>query len=67
MDNDIISFKAISDEKFELESFETFNFDSDHEKSSIHYERKKKYTFSYQDGTYYIDEIKNLDTKKTTK
>lgn len=61
--NDITSFKAISDTKFELHSFETFNYTSADD-GNIHYERKKKYTISYADGDYTIDEILDIDTKK---
>lgn len=62
--NDIISFKEISDNKFELQTFETFNFSSDAD-GSLHYERKKKYVFSYIRDEIFIDEIVDLDTKKT--
>ncbi len=62
--NDITSFKTLSDKQFELQSFETFNYSSDKE-GSVNYERKKKYIFSYENGKYFIDEIADLDTKKT--
>lgn len=62
--NDITGFKALSDTKFELQSFETFNYTSSDD-GNIHYERKKKYTISYTDEEYTIDEIVDLDTKKT--
>ena len=62
--NDITAFKALSDTKFELQSFETFNYSSE-EDGNIHYERKKKYTISYADEDYFIDEILDVDTKKT--
>ncbi|KOS60820.1 zinc-ribbon domain-containing protein [Lysinibacillus sp. FJAT-14222] len=62
--NDITAFKTLSDKQFELQSFETFNYSSDKE-GSTNYERKKKYVFSYENGEYFIDEIVDLDTKKT--
>lgn len=62
--NEIISFSTLSDKKFELQSYETFNYSSDKE-GSINYERKKKYIFLFENEKYYIDEIVDLDTKKT--
>ncbi|MFJ8517872.1 TcaA 3rd/4th domain-containing protein [Lysinibacillus xylanilyticus] len=62
--NDITAFKTLSEKQFELQSFETFNYSSENE-GSINYERKKKYVFSYENGKYFIDEIVDLDTKKT--
>ncbi|SCY56751.1 TcaA 3rd/4th domain-containing protein [Lysinibacillus fusiformis] len=62
--NDIISFIKLSDKQFELQSFETFNYSSDKE-GFINYERKKKYIFAFENGEYFIDEIVDLDTKKT--
>lgn len=62
--NEIISFNTLSDKQFELQSYETFNYSSDKE-GSINYERKKKYIFSFENGKYFIDEIVDLDTKKT--
>ena len=62
--NDITSFKTLSDKQFELQSFETFNYSSDKE-GFINYERKKKYIFTFENGEYFIDEIDDLDTKKT--
>ncbi|MFC5604371.1 TcaA NTF2-like domain-containing protein [Sporosarcina koreensis] len=64
--NDITDFKVISDNEFELQTFETFNFSSEAD-GNLHYERKKKYSFSYIDDEIYIDEIVDLDTKKTKK
>lgn len=62
--NDIKSFKVVSDTKFEVYSFETFDFSSD-EEPTTHYEREKKYVISHEKDAYYIEEITNLDTKKT--
>lgn len=62
--NDITDFKVVSDHKFELQTFETFNFSSEAD-GDLHYERKKKYVFSYIDDEIFIDEIVDLDTKKT--
>lgn len=62
--NDITDFKVISDNVFELQTFETFNFSSESD-GSLHYERKKKYSFSYIGDDIFIDEIVDLDTKKT--
>ncbi|MCM3744052.1 hypothetical protein M3193_07840 [Sporosarcina luteola] len=64
--NDITDFKVISDSKFELQTFETFNFSSESD-GHLHYERKKKYVFSYSNDEIFIDEIVDLDTKKTKK
>lgn len=62
--NDVTSFNAVSDKKFELTSYETFDYRSAKE-STIYYEREKKYVISYENDTYYIEEINNIDTKKT--
>ena len=64
--NDINDFKVISDNEFELQTFETFNFSSEAD-GSLHYERKKKYSFSIIDDEIFIDAIVDLDTKKTKK
>lgn len=62
--NDITSFKALSDTKFELYSFETFDFESNAD-DRVFYQRKKKYTISSIGDDFYIDSIVDLDTKKT--
>lgn len=62
--NDITDFKVISDNEFELQTFETFNFSSEAD-GNLHYDRKKKYSFSYIDDEIFIDAIVDLDTKKT--
>lgn len=61
--NDITDFTALSETTFELTTFETFDYSSD-EDDMLHYERKKKYHISYEDGHYFINKIEDLDTKK---
>lgn len=62
--NDVTSVDAVSDTKFELFSFETFDYSS-YEDAPVHYERKKKYTFIKIDEEFFIDSITDLNTKKT--
>lgn len=62
--NDITGFTALSDSKFELNSLERFTYSSDTE-GPIDYEREKKYIFSYDNGAYFIEEIVDVNTKKT--
>lgn len=62
--NDVTSVQAISDTRFELYSFETFNYSSN-EDPTLHYERKKKYVFIKINDEFFIESITDLDTKKT--
>lgn len=62
--NDITSVNQLSDNKYELLSFETFNFYSNAD-GGLHYERKKKYIFKKVGDEFFIESITNLDTKKT--
>ncbi len=62
--NDITSVSQVSEDTFELYSFETFNFYS-YEDGDLHYERKKKYVFKKAGNQFYITAIINLNTNKT--
>ena len=62
--NDITSVNQISDSKYELYSFETFNYSS-YDDAPLNYERKKKYVFIKSYGEFFIESITDLNTKKT--